>query len=108
MLICRTVAQTPVKELTPHLGQASAQNGTFTRLCAAFPSKNAPNFVLLLLVSYHRLLPWLLLLLPVMTQSCLGALQQGCESEKQEKEDMASQVREEMRSRKEGNAGVHT
>ena len=32
---------------------------------------------------------------PVMTQSCLGALQQGCESEKQENEDMASQVKEE-------------
>ena len=33
---------------------------------------------------------------PVMTQSCLGALQQGCESdEQQEKEEMASQVKEE-------------
>jgi len=31
---------------------------------------------------------------PVMTQSCLGALQQGCESDKKE-EDMSSQVKEE-------------
>ena len=37
---------------------------------------------------------------PVMTQSCLGALQQGCESDKQG-QDMASQVREEKQKPRE-------
>ena len=58
--------------MTFHLGQASAQNGTFTsRLRAALPSENAPNFVLLLLVSYQHFVPPLLLLLFHLTSHVL-------------------------------------